>query len=111
MKLITAIVRMDDLPRVMNAATDAGARGLTASKVSGFGQQYGYTRKAAPAGQPVLLPKARADIVVRDEDTDAVLNAIVKCVNTGSVGDGKLWVSPVDCVVRARTGERDDDAV
>ena len=112
MKLITAIIRPDDLPGVMSAATDAGARGLTASKASGFGQQYGYIRKAARAGsQPVLLPKVRVDIVVPDEDAETVVNAVVKCVSTGSIGDGKVWVVPVDAVVRARTGQRDHDAI
>jgi nitrogen regulatory protein P-II 1 len=111
MKLITAIIRTDDLPVVMNAATDAGARGLTASKVSGFGQQYGHVRKASRAGQPILLPKARVDIVVRDEDADAVVNAIQKCACTSSIGDGKIWVSPVEHVIRVRTGEHDGAAV
>ncbi len=111
MKLITAIIRTDDLPLVMAAATDAGARGLTASKVSGFGQQYGHVRKAARMNPPILLPKARVDVVVQDEDTDTVVNAIRKCANTGSVGDGKIWVSPVESVLRVRTGERDRAAV
>ena len=111
MKLITAVIRTDDLPVVMNAATDAGARGLTASKASGFGQQYGHIRKATRAGQPILLPKARVDVVVRDEDADAVVNAIRKCANTGSIGDGKIWVSPVESVIRVRTGQRDDAAL
>jgi nitrogen regulatory protein P-II 1 len=111
MKLITAIIRTDDLPVVMNAATDAGARGLTASKASGFGQQYGHTRQATRTSQPILLPKARVDIVVRDEEADAVVNAISKCANTGSIGDGKIWVSPVEHVVRVRTGEGDDAAI
>lgn len=111
MKLITAIIRTDDLPIVMNAATDAGARGLTASKASGFGQQYGHIREATRTGQPILLPKARVDVVVRDEDADAVVNAIRKCANTGSIGDGKIWVSSVESVIRVRTGERDCSAV
>lgn len=112
MKLVTAIIRPDDLPAVMNAATDAGARGLTAARASGFGQQYGHVRKAARAGsQPLLLPKARVDIVVQDEDADTVVNALVKCVSTGSIGDGKVWVVPVDTVVRARTGQRDHYAI
>ena len=111
MKLITAIIRPDDLPAVMNAATDAGARGLTASKASGFGQQYGHVRQAARTRQPILLPKARVDVVVRDEDADAVVNAIEKCANTGNIGDGKIWVSPVERAVRVRTGERDRAAV
>jgi nitrogen regulatory protein P-II 1 len=108
MKLITAIIRPDDLPGVMNAATDAGARGLTATKASGFGQQYGHVRRAARAGgQPLLLPKARVEIVVQDEDADTVVKAVVKCICTGSIGDGKVWVVPVDTAVRARTGQRD----
>jgi nitrogen regulatory protein PII len=111
MKLITAIIRPDDLPVVMNAATDAGARGLTATKASDFGQQYGHVRQATQAGQPILLPKARVDVVVRDEDADAVVDAIRKCANTGSIGDGKIWVSEVQSVVRVRTGERDATAV
>jgi nitrogen regulatory protein P-II 1 len=111
MKLITAIIRTDDLPIVMNAATDAGARGLTASKVSGFGQQYGHGRRAARTGPPILLPKARVDVVVRDEDADAVVSAIRKCANTGNIGDGKIWVSPVESVLRVRTGERDGAAI
>jgi len=111
MKLITAIIRTDDLPVVMSAAADAGARGLTASKASGFGQQYGHARKAARAGQPILLPKARVDVVVQDGDTDAVVNAIRKCANRGKIGDGKIWVSPVERVVRVRTGQQDDAAL
>ena len=111
MKLITAIIRTDDLPIVMNAAADAGARGLTASKVSGFGQQYGHARKPARKAQPILLPKARVDLVVRDEDAEAVVGAMRKCANKGSVGDGKIWVSPVESVLRVRTGERDDAAI
>jgi len=112
MKLVTAIIRPGKLYEVMNAVTDAGARGLTATEASGFGQQYGHVRKTGTAGRtPVLLPKARVEIVVRDEDADAVMNALVKCVSTGTIGDGKIWVSSVDSVVRARTGERDHDAV
>ena len=112
MKLITAIIRPDDLPGVMSAATDAGARGLTATRASGFGRQYGHVRKAARTGsQPVLLPKARVEIVVSDEEADTVVNAVLKCMSTGSVGDGKVWVVPVDTVVRASTGARDLDAI
>ena len=111
MKLITAIIRTDDLPIVMNAATDAGAHGLTASQVSGLGQQYGHARKSARPGPPILLPKARVDVVVRDEDADAVVSAIRKSANTGNVGDGKIWVSSVESVIRVRTGERDCAAV
>lgn len=112
MKLITAVIQQGKLREVMNAVTDAGARGLTATKASGFGQQYGHVRKASGADRPaVLLPKARVDIVVRDEDADAVVDALVKCVSTGTIGDGKVWVSTVDSVIRARTGERGRDAV
>jgi nitrogen regulatory protein P-II 1 len=112
MKLITAVIRPGMLPEIMNAVTDAGARGLTATKASGFGQQFGHIRKSGGASRPAaLVPKARVDIVVRDEDADAVINALVKCVSTGTIGDGKIWASSVDTVVRARTGERDRHAV
>ncbi|HYB87515.1 MAG TPA: P-II family nitrogen regulator [Streptosporangiaceae bacterium] len=111
MRLITAVIRPEKLNDVMSAVTDAGARGLTATRASGFGQQYGHVRKTGEASRAVLLPKARVDIVVRDEDADAVMNALVKCVNTGTIGDGKVWSTSVDSVVRARTGERDHDAV
>jgi nitrogen regulatory protein P-II 1 len=108
MKLITAVVRPDTVDDVVIAATGAGARGLTATEVIGFGQQYGH---GGPADAAVVLPKVRVDIVVKDDGADAVTSAIAKCANTGNIGDGKIWVSTVDSAIRVRTGERDDSAL
>ena len=112
MKLITAIVKPEVADDLMSAVTAAGARGLTATEVIGFGQQYGHGGPASSAGSPAaLLPKVRVDIVLPDEFVDAVVSAIAKCANSGSIGDGKIWVSPVDSTLRVRTGERDNSAI
>jgi len=112
MKLITAIVKPGKLDDVMRAATDAGARGLTATEVRGFGQQYGRLEPTVRRVEQtaLVLPKLRIDIVVPDEIADSVAGAIAKSVNTGTIGDGKIWVSAVDTVLRVRTGERGPDA-
>lgn len=114
MKLITAIVKPEAADDLVLAATAAGARGLTATEVIGFGQQYGHggaASSAGSAGYSALLPKVRIDIVIPDEFVGPVVNAIAKCANTGSIGDGKIWVSPVDSALRVRTGERDNSAI
>lgn len=117
MKLITAVIRPDKLDDVVSSIVDNGARGLTVTEILGFGRQYGQlstARSAAGlgAGPDVsLLPKARLDIVVRDDQADSVASAIAKCAGTGTIGDGKIWVTDVASVLRVRTGERDDDAV
>ena len=113
MKLITAIVKPGKLDDVMRAATEAGAGGLTATEVHGFGQQYGHLDASVRQveREAVVLPKLRIDIVVRDEIAESVVHAIEKSVNTASVGDGKIWVTTVDSVLRVRTGERDRDAL
>lgn len=112
MKLITAIVKPGKLDDVMRAATDAGARGLTATEVQGFGQQYGHLEPSVRQVEQraLVLPKLRIDLVVPDEIADSVVGAIAKSVNTGSIGDGKIWVAAVDSVLRVRTGERGPDA-
>jgi nitrogen regulatory protein PII len=116
MKLITAIVQPQRLAEVIDAVVASGAHGLTSSEVHGFGQQYG--RQSAyeqahwgPGRQAALLPKARVDIAVPDDRAEAVTDAIAKCASTGTIGDGKIWITSVDSAVRVRTGERDDDAL
>lgn len=109
MKLITAVVKPDMVDDVVMAVTEAGARGLTAAEVIGFGQQYGHGNP--PETTAILLPKIRIDIVVKDADAETITSAIAKCANTGSIGDGKIWVSTVDSVIRVRTGERDASAL
>jgi nitrogen regulatory protein PII len=111
MKLITAMVKPDVADDLVPAVTAAGARGLTATEIIGLGQQYGHDRAASSTARAGLLPKVRFDIVVQDDVVDAVISAIAKCANTGTIGDGKIWVSPVDSALRVRTGERDNSAV
>lgn len=112
MKLITAVVRPDTLDEVVRVVTRNGARGLTATEVLGFGQQHGHlSTHQNEDSDAALLPKVRLDIVVNDDDAEILLAAIVKSARTGAIGDGKLWLSPVESVVRVRTGERDASAV
>ena len=108
MKLITAILKPDVVDDVVPAVTEAGAHGLTATEVIGFGQQFGHGEAVNSAA---LLPKIRLDIAVKDEDAERVVEAIAKCANTGTIGDGKIWLSALDGVLRVRTGERDDAAL
>jgi len=111
MKLITAIVKPEVADDLVPAVTAAGASGLTAAEVIGFGQQYGHCGPASSAGHSAaLLPKVRLGIAIPDEFVDAVVSAIAKCANIGSIGDSKIWVSPVDSALRVRTGERDNSA-
>ena len=111
MKLITAIVRPERLDAVTRAVTEAGARGMTVTEVRGFGQQFGRLAAAAPEDREILmLPKLRVDVVVQDQAAGLVTDAIAKSANTGTIGDGKIWVSSLDSVLRVRTGERDQDA-
>ena len=111
MKLIPAIVKPDITDDLASAVTAAGARGLTATEVIGFGQQYGHGGAVNPASSAALLPKVRIDIVVRNDIADDVISAIAKCADSGTIGDGKIWVSPVNSVLRVRTGERDNSAI
>ena len=118
MKLITAIVRPEKLDELIQALIDQRVRGLTVTDVRGFGQQYGRlagvaTRATGRAGEPigVLLAKARLDLVALDDDAEAIVEAIAKHARTETIGDGKIWVTPVDSTLRVRTGERDRAAV
>jgi nitrogen regulatory protein PII len=122
MKLITAIVRPEKLDEIIDAVIDHKGRGLTVTTVRGFGRQFGeLTSRTAGADadadglpvyrRPVLLTKVRLDILVLDEDAEAMANAIAWHARTGKIGDGKIWVSDVDSALRVRTAEVDDDAV
>jgi nitrogen regulatory protein PII len=112
MRLITAVVKPDKLDDVIRTAAENGARGLTATEVMGFGQQFGRPGSDALSDQSALvLPKVRVDVVVQDELAGPLTLAIAKAVNTGSIGDGKIWISPVESALRVRTGERDGAAV
>jgi nitrogen regulatory protein PII len=117
MKLVTAIVKPEKLDELVASVIDAGARGLTVTDVRGFGRQYGQLAASwAAVGvgggrRPALLPKIRLDIVVLDDDAETMVETIAKCANTKTIGDGKVWVTTVDAVLRVRTGERDRDAL
>ena len=107
MKLITAIIKPFKLDDVKNALEAFGIHGLTVSEASGYGRQSGHTEVYRGAEYTVdLVPKVRIEVLVEDDDADGVVDVIVKSAQTGRIGDGKVWVIPVDTVVRVRTGER-----
>ena len=94
------------------ACTLLGVSGMTLTEVSGYGRQKGHTEVYRGAEYDIaLVPKIRVEIVVNDEDADAVVDAIVTSAATGRIGDGKVWVAPVESVVRVRTGDRDEAAL
>ncbi|MCX6450273.1 MAG: P-II family nitrogen regulator [Actinobacteria bacterium] len=112
MKLITAILKPFKLDDVKNALQAFGITGMTVSEASGFGRQGGHTEVYRGAEYTVdLVPKVRLEVLVDSKEADAVIDVIVKAASTGSIGDGKVWSSPVDAIVRVRTGERGTDAI
>ena len=112
MKLITAIVKPFTVADVRTAVDQAGVHGLTFSEVQGYGRQKGHTEVYRGAEYQVdFVPKARIDVVVDDDHVEVVVEAIIGAARTGKIGDGKLWVSDVDRVVRIRTGEMGPDAL
>jgi nitrogen regulatory protein P-II 1 len=112
MKLVTAVIKPFKLDDVKEALEAAGVHGLTVSEVQGYGRQKGHTEVYRGAEYSVaFVPKIRIDIVVDDSVATAVVDAIVTTAATGEIGDGKVWVTKVDEIVRVRTGERGADAV
>ncbi len=112
MKLVTAVVKPFKLDEVKSALQAFGVSGLTVSEVSGYGRQRGHTEVYRGAEYVVdFVPKVRLDIVVDDGDVLDVVDVVSKSATTGQIGDGKVWVTPVESVVRVRTGERDLDAL
>ena len=112
MKQITAIIKPFKLDEVREALAEVGASGLTVTEVKGFGRQKGHTELYRGAEYVVdFLPKVKVEVVVRDEDLDHAIDAIVKAAKTGKIGDGKIFVTAVEQVVRIRTGETDANAV
>jgi nitrogen regulatory protein P-II 1 len=111
-KLITAIVRPFALDDVRSAVERAGVLGLTFTEVQGYGRQKGHTEVYRGAEYEVdFVPKARVEVVVNDESVDTVVAGIIKAARSGRIGDGKVWVTPVESLIRVRTGERDADAL
>jgi len=112
MKLITAIIKPFKLDDVKVALEGQGVHGLTVSEASGYGRQKGHTEVYRGAEYTVdLVPKVKVEVVVDDDVAVAVVDAIVGAAQTGKIGDGKVWVSPVDTIVRVRTGERGVEAL
>ena len=112
MKLITAVIQPHKLDEVKAALESFGIQGLTVSEASGYGRQKGHTEVYRGAEYTVdLVPKVRVEVLVDDADAADVVEVVVKAAQTGRIGDGKVWVVPVDDVVRVRTGERGSDAL
>jgi nitrogen regulatory protein P-II 1 len=112
MKQVTAVIKPFKLNDVKDALEVLGVHGLTVGEVQGFGRQRGHTEVYRGAEYTVdLVPKVRVDIIVDDADVVKVVDAVVEAARTGKIGDGKVWVTAVDTIVRVRTGERDADAL
>ena len=111
-KKVEAIIKPFKLDDVRESLSDIGITGMTATEVKGFGRQKGHTELYRGAEYVVdFLPKVKIEIVVADSQAEACLDAITEAARTGKIGDGKIFVTPVDKVVRIRTGELDEDAI
>ena len=112
MKLVTAIIKPFKLDEVREALSGIGVQGITVTEVKGFGRQKGHTELYRGAEYVVdFLPKVKVEVAVKDGDVESCVDAIVKAARTGKIGDGKIFITSVERVVRIRTGEVDDDAV
>lgn len=112
MKKILAIIRPDKFESVKQALEEIGCHGMTVKEVKGRGIQLGITESYRGRDYKVdLLPKVEIEIVAKDADTDGIIEALAKTARTGCIGDGKIFISPVEDVVRIRTGERGDKAI
>ncbi len=112
MKLVVAVLKPFKLDDVKEALKNIGVHGLTLTEAQGFGRQRGHTEVYRGAEYEVdFVPKIRVEVVVDDPQVDEVVNAIVTTAATGKIGDGTVWVIPVESIVRVRTGERGTDAI
>jgi nitrogen regulatory protein P-II 1 len=112
MKLVTAVIKPHKWEDVRVALEAVGVTGMTVSEVSGYGRQKGHTEVYRGAEYDIaLVPKIRLEIAVSDDDVEAIVSTIQTSAGTGRIGDGKVWVSPLDSVLRVRTGDRDDAAI
>jgi nitrogen regulatory protein P-II 1 len=111
-RLVTAVIKPFKLDDVKEALETFGVQGLTVSEVSGYGRQRGHTEVYRGAEYTVdFVPKVRLDVVVADDDVKDVVDVLVKAASTGQIGDGKVWTTTVEDLVRVRTGERGPDAL
>jgi nitrogen regulatory protein PII len=112
MKLVTAVIKPFKLDDVKEALKAAGVVGITVSEVRGFGRQGGHSETYRGSEYKIdFVPKVMLEIIIEDEDVTRVVDALVASAVTGEIGDGKVWVTPVEDLVRIRTGERGSDAV
>lgn len=112
MRLLTAVIKPHKLEDVHSSLSSFGIHGMTVTEVRGYGRQKGHTEVYRGAEYQVdLLPKIRLEVLVEDSDVESLIEIISKSAATRSIGDGKVWVTPVDTVVRLRTGERGSQAL
>jgi len=112
MKLVTAIVKPHKLDEVKEALTGTGITGVTVSEVRGFGRQRGHTEVYRGAEYTIeFIPKVRVEVLVEDGHEHDTADAIVEAARTGTIGDGKVWITSVDALIRVRTGEVGNDAL
>jgi nitrogen regulatory protein P-II 1 len=112
MKLVTAVIKPFVLEEVKSALEQIGVLGMTVSEVQGYGRQKGHTEVYRGAEYSVdFVPKVRIEVAVDDDVAEKVVDAVVGAARTGKIGDGKVWVTPVETVIRVRTGERGADAL
>ncbi|MDP1541080.1 MAG: P-II family nitrogen regulator [Moraxellaceae bacterium] len=112
MKLVTAVIKPFKLDDVREALSDIGVQGITVTEVKGFGRQKGHTELYRGAEYVVdFLPKVKVEIAISDDLVDQVIEAVTKAANTGKIGDGKIFVTSLEHVIRIRTGETGNDAI
>ena len=112
MKLITAVVKPQRVSVIKDALHDAGISGITVTQVDGFGRQKGHTEVYRGASVTVdFVQKAKLEILTSDGDVSRITDVIIKAANTGAIGDGKIWITTIDDVIRVRTGERGESAI
>ncbi|AGF72805.1 P-II family nitrogen regulator [Corynebacterium halotolerans] len=112
MKLVTAVVKPFTLSDIREALDQLGVHGMTVTEIQGFGQQRGHTEVYRGAEYATdFVPKVKVELVIKDEVLEDVVDAVMRAAYTGKIGDGKIWVTPVEHVLRVRTGDRDDDAL
>jgi nitrogen regulatory protein P-II 1 len=112
MKLVTALVKPFKLDDIKAALTQLGLAGITVTEAKGFGRQRGHTEVYRGAEYTVeFVPKVRIEVLTDDDEARRVADAIVAAARTGQIGDGKVWITPVDTIIRVRTGEMDHDAI
>lgn len=112
MKLITAVIKPGKLDDVKQALRDSGVAGMTVTEASGFGRQKGHTEIYRGAEYVVdLIPKIKIELIADDDQATSIVDTIASAANTNSIGDGKIWVTNVESVIRVRTGEKGHDAI